>query len=236
MYDLVVVIPVYNEEEIIKFVIRDWVKVLDGLDINYRIFVYDDGSSDDTEKEILSVVSGLDNVDLVSKSNSGHGPTILRGYKDNLENATWIFQVDSDNEMSPKYFPYLWEVRERYDFLIGYRHNRDFSFMRLMLTLLSRVVVFTLFGSKVKDVNSPYRLFRSSFFSRDIKSIDDATFAPNVILSGIASLRNARIKSIDVPYHFRTTGTVSLKEFKLLKIGAKCFSQTLKFTKKLKMN
>ncbi len=227
--DLIVVIPVYNEEEIIRFVIEDWVKCLDELKINYRIKLYNDGSSDNTERVIKEVLPSCPNIDLINKENSGHGPTILRAYKDNLELADWIFQVDSDNEMSPSYFKFLWEAREKYDFLIGHRYNREFSFARLILTTLSRITIFSLFGRNIVDVNSPYRLFRARFFDKAINLIPNTTFAPNIILSGVASREGARTKSILVPYNFRTTGTVSLKQLKLLKIGLKCFKQTLQY-------
>ena len=37
-----------------------------------------------------------------AKTNSGHGPTILLGYRENSDCA-WVFQMDSDDEMGPEF-------------------------------------------------------------------------------------------------------------------------------------
>ena len=48
MPELTVVMPVYNEEEIISFVIQDWIKELRELKIDFILRVYNDGSKDNT--------------------------------------------------------------------------------------------------------------------------------------------------------------------------------------------
>ena len=54
-----------------------------------------------------------------------------------VDNAKWIFQVDADNEMSPKYFDLIWDNRDKYDFLIGIRDNRQQPFSRKLVSLIS---------------------------------------------------------------------------------------------------
>ena len=49
MTELVVIIPVYNESEIIKEVLEDWVQTLNTLQIKYKIKLYNDGSIDSTQ-------------------------------------------------------------------------------------------------------------------------------------------------------------------------------------------
>lgn len=44
--ELKLIIPVYNEEEIIQYVINDWIQELNQLNISYSIYLYNDGSSD----------------------------------------------------------------------------------------------------------------------------------------------------------------------------------------------
>ena len=46
--DLAVIIPVYNEHQIIGQVINDWNEALKQLSISYEIHVYNDGSKDNT--------------------------------------------------------------------------------------------------------------------------------------------------------------------------------------------
>ena len=105
--DLAVVIPVYNEEEIISTVLSEWYQKLKELEINFEIHVYNDGSKDNTLKNITETSEQLEKVIVHDKENSGHGPTILMGYREN-SHAEWVFQVDSDNEMSPDEFSRVW--------------------------------------------------------------------------------------------------------------------------------
>ena len=53
MIELAVVIPVYNEREIIAEVIKDWNNVLEPLSISYSLNLYNDGSKDDTLEKKL---------------------------------------------------------------------------------------------------------------------------------------------------------------------------------------
>ena len=81
MKDLIVVIPAYREEEIIEHVIKDWHLKLTSLKIDFKIIVYDDGSPDRTYPIIQKVAKENLNIVAETKKNSGHGPTILLGYR-----------------------------------------------------------------------------------------------------------------------------------------------------------
>ena len=53
--DLILVIPVFNEEKIIKEVIKNWLKAL--KKINFKIIIVNDGSRDNSKKVIKSILS-----------------------------------------------------------------------------------------------------------------------------------------------------------------------------------
>lgn len=227
MLELTVVIPVYNEEEIISFVIQDWISELRGLKIDFTIKIYDDGSKDNTLTILNQEAQKYSELHVIDKPNSGHGPTILQGYKE--AGTPWILQVDSDNEMRAEYFGALWKNREKYDFLIGIRESRRQPLSRKIVTAISRATVRTIFGKGVTDVNSPYRLMRRQAFESIFQTIRPDTFAPNVIISGMAAKKNLRIFETGVPVKFRTTGEVSIKKWKLLKSAVKSWWQTVKY-------
>jgi glycosyltransferase involved in cell wall biosynthesis len=228
MGELVVVMPVYNEEGSIGAVIRKWDHALAELGIDFTICVYNDGSRDGTQKILAELSATLANVVIRNKTNSGHGPTILGGYRENVA-ASWIFQIDSDDEMGPESFELLWSKRADYDLLIGRRFGRTGSFARKVISFISRLTVATLYGHGVWDVNSPYRLLRSRAFQDLFPVIPPDTFAPNVIVSGWACQRGLRIFETNVPNTERKTGTVSIKKWKLMKAAARSFRQTIAF-------
>lgn len=229
-YDLIVVMPVYNEAEAIGPVLKKWRAMLDTLNIRYQIRAYNDGSKDNTGAILKEVSSTSDGRILgVDKANSGHGPTILRGYREAAREAEWVFQIDSDDEMGPESFPKLWAMREAYDFLVGQRDGRRQPLPRKIISFVSRLCVRIFYGKGIWDVNTPYRLMRAEAFQRHYEAIPDNTFAPNVILSGLAARNGLRMTEIPVPQHDRTTGEVSIKKWKLLKAAARSFAQTIVF-------
>ena len=230
--ELAVVMPVYNEAGIISEVINKWIKTLKGLDIDFEIHAYNDGSKDHTLK-ILNQL-GLENKGLIvhDKLNSGHGPTILLAYRENSD-AEWIFQTDSDDEIGSEQFEKLWRNRGHYDFLIGRRVRSQQPLARKLISVASRAIVQMLYGSRVYDVNSPFRLMRSKAFKDLFQSLPQDMFAPNVVISGLVSLYQLRAHEIPVPQKERTTGEVSIKKVKLIKSALKSFLQTINYRFKL---
>ena len=132
MKDLSIIIPVYNEADIIQTVIKDWMDVLEKLSIEYEIIAYNDGSTDDSLNKLKQFSDNNSCLRVIDKSNTGHGPTILRGYKES--NSRWIFQIDSDNEIKANNFHKFWLDRLNYDFIIGHRENRESPFTRKLVS------------------------------------------------------------------------------------------------------
>jgi len=226
--ELKVIIPVYNEEGAISEVIEDWTQTLLSLKIKFKICVFNDGSKDNTIKILNDLAAKNKHLVVVDKPNSGHGPTILKGYRENLD-VTWLFQVDSDNELKASEFEKFWELRYDFDFLIGTRIHRDSPLPRIITTAISKLIVGFIYGNIVTDVNAPFRLMRSSKFRDDIVKIPNNTFAPNLIISGIANIRKLRIKQLNVTHHNRETGEVSIKKWKLFKAAFTSLLQTIAF-------
>ena len=121
--ELALVMPVYNEEACIVEVVQSWQATLSRLGMPYQVIVLNDGSTDRTAEKLASL-EGDPAIVAVNKTNSGHGPTILEGYRMAVERAPWVFQCDSDNEMPADRFPALWTRRENYDALFGIRDGR----------------------------------------------------------------------------------------------------------------
>jgi glycosyltransferase involved in cell wall biosynthesis len=234
-YDLALVMPVYNEEACILDVVTKWHRSLVQLNINFVIFVINDGSKDAT-KDILKRLSLNDDVIVINKENSGHGPTVLLGYHRAVKISEWVFQVDSDDEMPPDSFQDLWNKRDRYDALFGTRVGRRQNISRKLISATSRVAISLLFGKGVVDVNTPYRLMKSAMLAKIIDIIPENTFAPNLIISGCISKANYKIYNHNVPHENRKTGTVSIVKLKLLKSSVLAMIQTINLYMKCKYN
>lgn len=162
------------------------------------------------------------------KLNSGHGPTILQGYRENSD-AGWIFQTESDDEITPGKFEELWKNKDEYVFLIGQRTRASQPFVRRVISAASRAVVRIFYGPKVFDVNSPYRLMRTEVMKDLFFSLPANMFTPNIVISGMASLKKLRVYEIPVSQKERTTVKVSIKKFKLMKTALKSFWEMIAY-------
>lgn len=229
MKELALVMPVYNEEEILENVINDWTNVFEGLDIDFEILAYNDGSKDKSLEILRKNAENNSRLIVRDKKNSGHGPTILQGYRDCAENYEWIFQTDSDNELGTEGFVELWKNRCDYDFLIGKRFYKNRDASRKIISNVAKIITRILCGKGVSDVNCPYRLMKTSVFKNLFLKIESDTFSPNIIVSGFVNRNNIKFFEIPVEWKNRSTGTVSIQKMKLFKSAAKAFFQTIKF-------
>ena len=229
MRDLIVIMPVYNEQGSIRDVILSWEQELRRLQLDYEIHIYNDGSKDATAEILDQLARESQAVKVHHKENEGHGPTILKGYCENCKQAEWLFQVDSDNEIKASYFEKLWKAREEYDLLIGERVHRTCPLSRKFISKASSLVVRLFYGRGIKDVNSPFRLMRTESWKDYFHRIPSDTFAPNVILSGISCRCRLKTRRMDVLFTPRRTGEVSLNKFKLFKAATRSFHQSVFF-------
>ena len=223
--------PVYNEEEIIAEVAESWLEVLDSLKIDYELVAIVDGATDTSEQVLRTVAERHPRLVVDVKPNSGHGPTILRGYRRGVATAEWVFQTDSDNEMPAAAFSELWEMRHHVDGVIGVRTSRNQSPGRRIITRAARLTARAAFGCRLADVNCPYRLMRSSALAPLLAVIPDHTFAPNVVISGMLPRSGARIAEVPVAHHDRTTGVVSILGMRVLRAAIRSFGQTVRLSR-----
>ena len=228
--DVAVVIPVFNEEKLIGECINEWLNVLDSVNLNYEILIIDDGSSDATIS-IVERYGDNQNIQVIIKQNEGHGPTILAGYKRAVGIAEWVFQADSDNEISPNQFSALWSRRQGQDAVIAWRQGRNQTTVRRLVTFFARVTTKVLFRCHLRDVNIPFRLIRSETLTILLEKIPSDTFAPNIALSGALSLMNFQVEECPVVFNERIVGESSLSNLGALRKGGRALLELIKISR-----
>jgi len=217
--------PVHDEAAVVGEVLRAWAAELDRLAIDFEIRAYDDGSEDATPEILRRTSADEPRILPVRQANRGHGPTVLRGYRE--ASAEWVFQVDSDGELPCEGFAELWRRRGDYDLLLGWRRNRRASAGRRLVTAVARASVRRLFGGDVRDVNVPYRLMRRRVLDRLLEEVPATAFAPNVLLSGLAVRAGLRIYQTPVDDRVRGAGAGSLHSSRLLRAAVRSLVELL---------
>ncbi|MCU6726496.1 Uncharacterized glycosyltransferase ykoT [uncultured Clostridium sp.] len=236
MEKLYIIIPAYNEQDNIEKVAKEWHEVVEQINTESRLVIINDGSKDHTYDRLCELKSELPQLQPLTKPNGGHGQTLLFGYKYAIKNkADFIFQTDSDGQTNPKEFKEFWNLRNKYDAVIGCRTKREDGkireFVEKTLLLILRVV----FGVKVPDSNAPFRLMKCELLEKYINKMPEDFNLPNVMLTTYFSYFKEKIKFIEITFKPRQAGTNSINIKKIVKIGWKAVGDFRKLKKEINM-
>ena len=223
---LYIIIPAYNEEENIETVVREWHEIAVKTGPESKLVVINDGSVDNTYSKLCELAQELGQLEPMTKLNSGHGATILRGYRYALdEGADYVFQTDSDGQTIANEFFTLWEKREQYDALIGKRSHREDGASRVFVSKVLKMVLMVIFGVNVPDANTPFRLLNRRSLEMYLPLVPEDFFLSNVMLTVLLAKGQKKNEvKIDFPpitFRPRQGGVNSINLGKIFKIGIK---------------
>jgi glycosyltransferase involved in cell wall biosynthesis len=206
MAELSLVIPVYNEQNAIESVLKEWLGALRGAHVDFDVRVVNDGSSDGTLEIIRRMEGENKELKVIDKSNSGHGQSCVVGYKSAIaDGSTWIMQVDSDGQCDPKYFPGFWQARDEEGAVMGFRVNREDGLDRVLISRGLTMAIFLVSFVFIRDSNVPYRLMHRNTLAEAVKLIPESFYLSNVLLSFIYKKRY-RIKWLPIGFRERYAG------------------------------
>jgi dolichol-phosphate mannosyltransferase len=230
---LSIVMPAYNEEEVIAVVVRQWIDLLDRLfpADNTRLIVVNDGSRDNTGTILDGLKAAQPKLVVVHQPNGGHGNAVVNGYRKAVDlNSTFVFQTDSDDQFITGDFSKLWAKRDASSFVLGYRQERYDAPARLVITRILRLSIAFIYGTYIMDSNIPFRLIRGSFLKKLLAQLPAPTpFAPNIFLAVMAKKAGQNTFDIPIVHKERQTGTVSILKWKLLTVCMQSFGELARF-------
>ncbi len=232
MDKLYIIIPAYNEEATIRDVIDEWYPMVVMAGSESRLVIIDDGSRDKTLKTAENEARTKPQLIVKSKKNSGHGATILMGYRFALEQgADYVFQTDSDGQTRASEFPDFWRMRRQYDMIVGYRNKRQDGLSRVFVTKILKLVVFLCFHVSVKDANTPFRLMNAKTLSKKIGLVPEDFFLTNVLLAVIYTKHKCKVKFIPITFRARQGGVNSINMKRIFDIGKNALRDFIKLNK-----
>ena len=162
---LSVVLPCFNEEENIKRISAELLPILRNLEEDFEIIAVDDGSTDNSEKEILKIKEPR--IKLIKHpKNLGLGFALRTGV--NKAEGDLLITLDADFTYSPKFIPLLLENMEKrpdIDFIIGSPvlggHGKDINFLRVIVSKIANKTYSFLLGRKATAITSIFRLYKT---------------------------------------------------------------------------
>ncbi|HCQ18828.1 MAG TPA: glycosyltransferase [Dermacoccus sp.] len=131
---LSVVVPMYDEQEVLPLFAERLRPVLDGLEVPYEVVCVDDGSRDATASLLHAMRRTWPQVRLIQlRANSGHQAAISAGLA--RARGRWMVTIDADLQDPPEVIAQMLEVaeREHVDVVYGVRTDRstDTAFKRV---------------------------------------------------------------------------------------------------------
>lgn len=228
---LTVVMPVYNEVTGVIEVIDDIRRHVLDLVPGSELIVIDDRSTDGSGAVITQAAERDDRIRVLTNGvNSGHGPTVRRGF--DAAAGDWIFHLDSDGQVDVAEFGVLWAARDRADLVLGMRVERHDPWHRLVLTRFTRVVVSVMARRRVPDANVPFKLVRRSLFVHLAPAMPVDAFAPSLMLVIGAVRSGARVVEFETTHLARAHGASTLNVRRLAGAVARATRETVAYSRR----
>jgi len=235
--NLYIVMPAYNEEENIESVVKEWHEVVEKIGNDSKLVVVNDGSKDKTYEKLCELKEKYPCLEPVTKANSGHGATVLYAYQYALDRkADYIFQTDSDGQTLPSEFWDFWKDRVKHAAIIGHRNHRQDGFSRVFVTKTLKFVLWCIFGLKITDANTPYRLLKRETLEKYIKKIPENFNLSNVMLTVLLIDNKEDVDFRPITFRPRQGGVNSINFKKIIGIGKQAVKDFRRIKKEMKKN
>jgi dolichol-phosphate mannosyltransferase len=198
--ELVLVVPVYNEQEAIVPVLTEWRAELMRTvgSGRFTLLVVDDGSKDATPERLAAL--DWPELRVHRHKNRGHGQSCLVGYIEaDAMGATYVFQIDSDGQCDPVGFAGIWERRRNAPAIYGRRTSRDDGRARRLISSVLRASLKLARRTRLNDTNVPFRLYQAPLAAATARRVPADFNLANIAMALLMEPAGFE----EVPIHFR---------------------------------
>lgn len=189
-----IVIPMYNEEDVVEELCSRLKKVLSDTKKSYEIIFVEDGSKDQTFRKLKEIQGKDETVKLIKlRGNFGQTPALAAGF-DNASGEI-IISMDGDLQHLPEDIPrFLEKVEEGYDIVSGWRANRKDPFLsRRLPSKIANWLMGKLSGVDLHDFGTTYKAYKKDIIKEIHLYSEFHRFIPV-----LASRKKARIAEIPI--------------------------------------
>jgi glycosyltransferase involved in cell wall biosynthesis len=201
---LSVFFPAYNEQDIIAKTVESASSAVARFAEDYEIIVVDDGSSDATATIVSELAKRDPHVRLVShERNRGYGAALRTGFDQAAKEL--VFFSDADGQFDLTELPGLLALLDRAPVVLGYRIRRSDPAYRLFIAKVYNLVIRTVFGLRVRDIDCAFKLFRKETLAQVLPLESNGAFVSSELLIKLRR-RNVPMVERGVHHYPRTTG------------------------------
>lgn len=195
-----VIIPIFNEEENIYKLSQSITETLS--DIDYEVLFINDGSTDNSENEIVKLTQSDNKIKLINlRRNYGQTAAMQAGF--DHSQGEIVIPMDGDLQNDPKDIPILIKkIDEGYDVVSGWRKIRsDKKLTRILPSKIANLIISKISGLYLHDYGCTLKAYRKEILM-DIKLYGEMhRFIPIY-----AAWEGAKVTEIPVHHHPRIAG------------------------------
>ena len=219
MYNLSIIIPLYNEEKRVAYCLQILSKFLENKQkFDVEIIFVDDGSYDNTAKIIKKFIKKNNkySLNIISyKRNVGKGFAIKKGIL--KSSKKWKLICDADMSVKLIQFDEWFKkklIQNENCAYFGSRNHKNSkiktSIIREGLGLIFKFILRILFKIKISDTQCGFKVFHKKYAKKIFAQLTSYRFAFDVELTLILKKKNILIKELPLRWEHKNNSKLSL--------------------------
>lgn len=203
---LSLVLPAHNEADNIHAVVSRGLSVLPKIVSGFEIIVVNDGSTDATGEIANQLAEEHEEVKVVHHEvNRGYGSALTSGF--DAATGDLIMFMDADRQFDIADITALVPYVPHYDIVAGYRIRRQDPLYRKAYGKLFGIVVWILFGIRMRDVDCAFKIYRADLLKNLMLTAPGALINTEMLARSLR--KGATVAQVGVRHYPRIAGKSS---------------------------
>ncbi len=190
--------PCYNDAGTIGVMVMRALQTLRQVSDDYEVYVFDDGSSDDSHA-ILEELHRIYPNEFWYETHErpyGYGGQIRAAVK--AARKEWFFYTDGDAQYDARELKLLVEkISDEVDVVNGYKIKRQDPFHRILIGYAYQYFIKFIFNLQIRDVDCDFRLMRRKIF--DVVELESPS--GTITFEMVKKIQDAGYRFVEVPVH-----------------------------------
>lgn len=200
---LSIVVPIYNEEESLPFLVNQLLEVLKPMEETFELVLVNDGSSDNSAEVIRKLSFDIPElVGVLLRKNYGQTAAMAAGF--DISSGEIVVTLDGDLQNDPADIPLLVnKIRDGFDLVSGWRYRRqDAAISRKLPSKIANRLIGKVTGVRLNDYGCSLKAYRKEVL------IDMRLYGElHRFLPVLANIEGARITEVKVNHRARKYGS-----------------------------
>ena len=200
---LSIVVPIYNEEESLPFLVNQLLEVLQPMEETFELVLVNDGSSDDSAEVIRKLSFEIPElVGVLLRKNYGQTAAMAAGF--DISSGEIVVTLDGDLQNDPADIPLLVnKIRDGFDLVSGWRYRRqDAAISRKLPSKIANRLIGKVTGVRLNDYGCSLKAYRKEVLT-DMRLYGEL----HRFLPVLANIEGARITEVKVNHRARQFGS-----------------------------